>query len=311
MAKELQTAFQFFPEGTNTPSPSPTSYATPTLSKAQIDLIKPTEVATAEPTPVETENEAQLTPTEAVEGEAPAASTPETGDLPESAVTPTVDPNATPTVQPSLTPTPTVYTTKLYGKDISEYYTNLKTLNIDRKDVESVFKAQLLRQKLLDDVTKDLKPEAEQVWARHILVATEDEANQVLEELAAGKDWKELAATYSTDPGSKDNGGDLGWFSRGRMVKPFEDAAFALKNVGDISEPIQSEHGWHIIQLIGHQVNPISSAELLQEKETLFNNWLKEIRDSRSDITIFDVWKENTPTVPAVPSDMLSAMYGQ
>jgi peptidyl-prolyl cis-trans isomerase C len=87
-----------------------------------------------------------------------------------------------------------------------------------------------------------------EVHARHILVATEEEAKAVKAELDAGKDFAELAKEKTTDPSGKETGGDLGFFGRGMMVKPFEDAAFAMEP-GTVSDPIKSDFGWHIIKV--------------------------------------------------------------
>ena len=140
----------------------------------------------------------------------------------------------TETKVPTITPTPTVYTTKIYSGVLKDYYGNVSHYGISRSVIEDSFRSKLLREKLLEAVTADLEPKEEQVWARHILVATEDEAKTVLEDLKKGEDWNTLAATYSTDSSNKDNGGDLGWFGRGSMVTAFEDAAFAMKP-GEIS----------------------------------------------------------------------------
>lgn len=88
----------------------------------------------------------------------------------------------------------------------------------------------------------------EQVHARHILVATKEDAEAIKTELATGKPFEILAMEKSTDPSAKQNGGDLGFFQRGQMVKPFEDAAFAMEP-GQISDPIESQFGWHIIKV--------------------------------------------------------------
>ncbi len=89
-----------------------------------------------------------------------------------------------------------------------------------------------------------------EVRASHILVKTEDEAKNLLDEIKEGKSFADAAKEVSLCPSGHD-GGDLGFFKRGVMVKPFEDAAFALKNIGDISEPVQTQFGWHLIQLTG------------------------------------------------------------
>ena len=87
----------------------------------------------------------------------------------------------------------------------------------------------------------------EKIRASHILVKTEEEANDLLAKLNDGADFGELAQEYSLCP-SKRDGGDLRFFGRGMMVKPFEDAAFALE-VGQISAPVETQFGWHLIKL--------------------------------------------------------------
>jgi peptidyl-prolyl cis-trans isomerase C len=87
------------------------------------------------------------------------------------------------------------------------------------------------------------------IRASHILVSSMDEANHVLAELKTGKTFEELAKKYSSCP-SGANGGDLGFFGKGQMVKEFETAAFAL-NVGQVSQPVRTEFGWHLIKLTG------------------------------------------------------------
>lgn len=86
-----------------------------------------------------------------------------------------------------------------------------------------------------------------EVQASHILLRDEETANKVHEKLEAGADFAELAKEHSVDP-TANNGGDLGWFSAGRMVTEFEDAAYTLE-VGEVSEPIQTQFGWHIIKV--------------------------------------------------------------
>jgi peptidyl-prolyl cis-trans isomerase C len=82
--------------------------------------------------------------------------------------------------------------------------------------------------------------------AAHILVATKEEADKLKADIAGGADFAELAKAHSTDTGSGAQGGDLGWFGLGMMVKPFEDAVVAAK-VGEVTEPVQSDFGFHLI----------------------------------------------------------------
>jgi peptidyl-prolyl cis-trans isomerase C len=100
-------------------------------------------------------------------------------------------------------------------------------------------------QKAYDDRFKDAKPQTE-YSAAHILVATEEEANALKAELAGGADFAELAKAKSTDTGSGANGGDLGWFGLGMMVKPFEDAVVGAK-VGEVTGPVKTDFGYHLI----------------------------------------------------------------
>lgn len=90
--------------------------------------------------------------------------------------------------------------------------------------------------------------EMERVRASHILVPTEKDAEKILAELKKGKDFAELAKKYSKCPSSK-NGGDLGFFGRGQMIKEFENAAFSL-NSGEISKPVKTKFGYHIIKVV-------------------------------------------------------------
>ncbi|MBQ8459202.1 peptidyl-prolyl cis-trans isomerase [bacterium] len=87
-----------------------------------------------------------------------------------------------------------------------------------------------------------------EIRASHILVKTEDEAKKLYDEIQNGRAFAEIAQEVSLCP-SGQNGGDLGFFGKGMMVKPFEDAAFALEKIGEISQPVQTQFGWHLIQL--------------------------------------------------------------
>ncbi len=90
----------------------------------------------------------------------------------------------------------------------------------------------------------------EEVKASHILVKEADKAKEISEKIAHGDDktFAEAAKQHSIDPGSKDDGGSLGYFGRGQMVPQFEEAAFKLQK-GEISQPIQTQFGWHIIKV--------------------------------------------------------------
>jgi peptidyl-prolyl cis-trans isomerase C len=95
-----------------------------------------------------------------------------------------------------------------------------------------------------------------QYHARHILVATQAAAQQIIDELKKGAKFEDLAKKDSTDS-SKDQGGDLGWFSPANMVKPFADAVASLKKGETTPAPVQSQYGWHVIQLLDTRETPV------------------------------------------------------
>jgi len=119
--------------------------------------------------------------------------------------------------------------------------------------------------KIYDTKIAGMKPE-EEIHARHILVATEAEAKEVKERLMKGEDFATVAKEKSKDPSAE--GGDLGFFGRGQMLKPFEDAAFALK-VGEISDPVQTQFGWHIIKVEEKRTRPLPTFD--QVKDTIIS----------------------------------------
>ncbi|GAB6156170.1 peptidylprolyl isomerase [Desulfosporosinus burensis] len=127
----------------------------------------------------------------------------------------------------------------------------------------------------------------ESVKARHILVKTEDEANAIIAQLKAGTDFVQLAKEKSTEPGAKDSGGDLGTFTKGKMVPEFETAAFSQK-VGTFSTaPVKSEFGYHVILVEAHTAAEapdydkvkarVSEDALNQAKDSKFQTFFNEL----------------------------------
>ncbi|NWQ41977.1 peptidylprolyl isomerase [Bacillus sp. EB106-08-02-XG196] len=125
---------------------------------------------------------------------------------------------------------------------------DLKNYLTMRKLIEPQIKITDEELKTYFDENKDSLGEAEQVKASHILVEDEATAKEIKQKLADGADFAELAKEYSTDEGSKENGGELGFFPRGTMVTEFEDVAFSLP-INEISEPVKSDYGYHIIKV--------------------------------------------------------------
>jgi len=103
-------------------------------------------------------------------------------------------------------------------------------------------------------------------------VETEETGQEVLGKLEAGEAFADLAEEYSIDPGSGPMGGDLGWFPKGMMVPEFEEVAFALE-IDEISGLVESQFGYHIIQLLGKEMRPLDEALLAQVQQENFQVW--------------------------------------
>ena len=273
----IQSTYDFYPNGTPTPTLTPTDIAFPTLSSQQLTLYPstaiPTEAFTSTPAPTNTPDPSMTsTPT----------STPA---LP----TPTFVPEA-------ATATSTPYTLEGFNQRYADEVENFKASGISESTLRKLFELDLLRRKLRDAITADIAPTEEQVWARHILVSDERSLGIVRSLLASGRDFAEVAKKYSQDTGSGINGGDLGWFGRGAMVPEFENAAFS-QEIGEIGEPVQSQFGYHIIQVLAHQEVPISASQLEQKRDTAFTEWLAQTREGAT-IVINEDWPQRVPAIP-------------
>jgi peptidyl-prolyl cis-trans isomerase C len=120
----------------------------------------------------------------------------------------------------------------------------------------------------------------EEVRVRHILIRTAEpdarnKAGDILKDLKSGADFEKIAKDKSHDPGSAVKGGDLGMFGRGKMIKPFEEAAFKLQNKGDLSDVIETPFGFHILKL--EEKKPAGVRPFVEVKEPLMQDAQKEI----------------------------------
>jgi len=127
----------------------------------------------------------------------------------------------------------------------------------------------------------------QKVRVSHILVSTRKEAQEVLKQLSGGEDFGSLVRKHSIDTQTSRSGGDVGYFSRGDMVPAFESAAFALENIGDISDVVQTEFGYHIIKLTGRSSGERRSTDEAREEartiliknrfDELLTKWRKDL----------------------------------
>jgi parvulin-like peptidyl-prolyl isomerase len=221
-------------------------------------------VSNPSPTP-----EALSTPDTAVAADAAATAVPT--EVPTPAALASPPPRTTPTAVPTL--------------DATGYAPALQQLLDKNSLAEPDFRDRLLqsmlREKLQTAIGAEQVPDTqEQVHARHILVATQEQADAILAQLQAGADFATLASQQSTDPGSKDKGGDLGWFGKGVMDPPFEAAAFALQP-GQLSAVVQGANGYHIIQLLERDpARAIPADQLTSQRQKAFTDWLASRRSS-------------------------------
>jgi parvulin-like peptidyl-prolyl isomerase len=321
--KRIEEVFGYFPNGTPSPTITPTEVVLPSISAEQAAIVTITPTPTTAITPSGSETTTPP-PTSTVDPNATATATTD----PSFTTTPTLEPTATrqPTSTPTAAatntptqpstpaatdtpePTATPFTKEAFDEEFKTGMQSFGEVGISEADYRKLIELDILRTKLMEYLTKDMKPSEEQVWARHILVADEAAANQVRERILNGEDFAVVASEVSQDTSNSANGGDLGWFGKGAMVPAFEEAAFSQK-VGEIGKPVQSEFGWHIIQVIGHENRPLTAEQFDQAKQTVFDNWLADLRakaDEAGTVEIFDIWMDNVPLDP----DLATALGG-
>ena len=276
--KSLQDYFGYYPNGTPTSAPTSISVPTSTLNPTQIGLIPPTSTAaptaTNTPTPAVTITQETLNPTQT------------------ALVTPT---SPVPTNTPLPTQTP--YIESAYKEDLKTYMTNINSFaDLTEADFRWIFGMQLLRQKIFEAVTANETPEQEQVWARHIVVSEEAQAQSVYDRLINGEDFETVATEVYSGTG---NISDMGWFGFGAIDSDAEKVVFNT-DIGQITEPIQTASGWEIYQVLGHEVRPLSDSELEQLKQTKFQNWLDQ-QKTLEGVETYEIWKTKVPIRPTIP----------
>lgn len=276
----VQEYFGYTPNGTATPTITPSP-----LPTDAVPTVNPTVVAAWTPTPTITPT-ATLTPT----------------------ATATPGPSATPPATSTPAPTPTPLTTQAYATRVAEYGGEVgRQTGLSDADIRYYVESFVYREKLEAVIGAERVTSTQtQVHARHILVNDEATIRDIQQRLAAGELWDALAAQFSQDPSNASNGGELGWFGTGRMVAEFEAVAFATAP-GTISEPVQTQFGWHLIQVLEKADRVVDSATLAQLRRTAFEDWLteqREVKDAAGKLLteVFDLWITQVPDTPTVAS---------
>jgi hypothetical protein len=269
------------PDGEPTPTPTPTPSgptATPTATSTYVYTLTPSPTTTLEP---------GVTPT----------STPTPTPEPTLTPTPSEPPTITPTPLPRPTPVPVTEADFLaaFGAQV-EYISTLVGISAER--VEELY-GRIIRRSILSEKLSEALVETDEtklkVHAAHLLVATEEEALDALARIEAGEAFELVAAEVSIDP-SAPQGGDLGWFGPGVVIESFEKVAFSLP-VGEISDPVQTEFGWHIIKVYDRVTEPTTSSDRAQQRQERFNE-LKVRWRAEAVIVIEDFWLDYMPPYP-------------
>lgn len=230
------------------------------------------------------------------------------------------NPTPTPTPDPTITNTAPVSTTVMTADEFQTNYQDAvkrfaDSRSLNEAEFRQIYRFQLLNKKLQEAAPLDVQATEEQVHARHILVRlpevgeerTQEQAEvealtkikEIRERIVKGEKFEDLAKEASDDTSNKDEGGDLGWFGRGQMVKEFEDAAFSLEP-GVLSQPIKTSFGYHLIEVIEKDANrPVEQSLLDQRRSQAYQDWLQAQQDAA---TVERRWASNL--VPGLPNDI-------
>ena len=287
-AAEIDKAFQdymgYFPNGTPTVAPTTNPVPTSTLNPTQISLVPPTATAvptsTSTPTPTITVTQEAVSPTPTV-------------IIPPTATATTGAPAATSTPSPSPTP----YTTQEFAKNFQQFTSNMSSVaGLSETDLRWIFTMQQLRTKVFDSVTADIARQQDQVWARHIVVSDQAQAQSIYNRVTTGEDFLTVATEVYSGTA---NTADLGWFGKDTLDVNAQDVVWGMP-IGQIGQPIQTANGWEIYQVLGHEVRTLTDAELDSLKQSEFQKWI-DAQKTAENAQIFDSWKTKVPTSPTIP----------
>lgn len=144
----------------------------------------------------------------------------------------------------------------------------------------SVVAEEMLAQKMIEAIAAQVGGEADQVHARHLLVSTREEAEELRAQIAAGEAFALLARQFTLDLTTRPAGGDLGWFPRGVLLAPeVEEAAYAMEP-GEVSPVVESRFGFHLVELIERGVHPLSPDAEVRLRELAVEAWLAAHRET-------------------------------
>jgi parvulin-like peptidyl-prolyl isomerase len=250
------------PTATTVPTETPTPFVSPTPS------------ATPLPT---------ATPTSAPEATAEAT---------DEATQEALEPTATNTPLPTRSPDEL---RKEFEDNVRSYRSNFRqTALVSDSTIDAYFERQALQRAIGLALLGEART-VPYVNARHILVDTEEQALDILEALRAGESFAELARALSKDTGSGANGGELGWSSTSTYVPEFRDAVETLP-IGELSAPIKTQFGFHIIQVRARENRAVEGSELDNAAQSAYDRWIVQLREASSAaVVINDNWTDYVP----------------
>ncbi len=235
--------------------------------------------------------------------------------LPSLTPTDTPEPTEEPTATPTLVPSDALATIEVEQDRWLDEATDVS--EVDRAVVRDLFYYQALREAVRDHLAQDVPTEELQVDARHMLFAFNVEALQqnvpltptdeekaaalaraeaAMDALQDGEPFADLAREVSDDTGSASQGGELGWTSPDEFVEAFREAVLNA-DLGAIIGPIETEFGYHIIQVHDRGIRPLSGTELRNHQNTRYQEWL-DARKAAADIDRIDDWLDRVPDRP-------------
>ena len=173
-----------------------------------------------------------------------------------------------------------------YNMDVEKFKETVKKDLMYQKHKEWFTKEHPVTDEEINQYYEDNKDEFAKRDASHILVEDEKTAKEIKEKLDSGQDFAELAKEFSKDSANAENGGNLGTFSKGQMVKEFEDAVFKLKE-GEISEPVKTQFGYHIIKLnkVADSVEDNKEAITKALEDKKYADYIKELNEKANVVT--------------------------
>ena len=185
------------------------------------------------------------------------------------------------------------------------YYHDKMAMESELTDVATKAATDEAEHKAYDEAAKAQPPQPE-VHARHILLPTEEEAKVALERIKKGEDFAKVATELSKDPGGE--GGDLGWFTKDKMVPEFADSAFKME-AGQVSDPVKSQFGWHVIKVEEKRMKTFPAFEQIKDQAARYvaqkaqSEMITKLREGSKIERMEEEAKPADPSSPAKPAD--------